>query len=403
MPRRYRPSAADTWMLCPGQPAYVEAQGIGPTDSEFAAEGRAAHALAARCLLNESFAIDHIGVELEERNEVTKEPYIFEVDEDFAAAVDDYLEAIRRAAHGANDFLVEQTIDMSKILQKEGESGTADVVLLFDKTIEVHDLKFGKGIPVYAKRNRQLLMYAAGVWYKYRKLANVDRIKIVIHQPRIPHIDEAIISVEGIKKFIGLARKAVAKAESAKPGEMLVPGESQCFWCPAKASCPALLQKIEDEVIADFDSMGKLDLPDGSNTDDLEELGRKRQLVDLVTQWASAVSVRVHELLTRGHDVPAWKLAEGRKGRRTWADPVAAAQFLKTSARLTDSAMYDSKLKSPTQLEKVVKPKTWQRLLENGHVKQSPGKPAVVPADSHKAALPSVASEFDDVSGEDLV
>lgn len=397
--RNIRPSGADTWMRCTGQPALVESLGLQSTDSVYAAEGRAAHELAARCLLADTRASDHIGQILKQKDEVTGQEYKFTVDEDFARAVDDYVEEVTRAAHGADDLLVEQRVDLSKVLQVEDRSGTADAVVLLPKEIQVRDLKFGQGVEVFARRNKQLLLYAAGVWAKHRSTRpELDRLRLVIHQPRIGHTDEYLVSVKGLKKFILIAREKAKEAMTCAPGENLVPGEDQCRWCPAKAQCPALANEVQDAIAGDVAEDGKVDLGDPTESmDSIAELGRKRKLVALVEMWASAVCGLVHDLLVRGINVPGYKLVEGRKGAKAWTDEEATIKYLKDVARIKDADMYNKKLKSPTQMEKVLTENRWLKLQEEGHISQADGKPTVAPDTSAKAAINSDVV-FDDVT-----
>ena len=61
------PSSADRWMTCPGSVPLSE--GIVDTSSEYAAEGSAAHEIAALCLTNSSDAAAYVGriVEIDTR------------------------------------------------------------------------------------------------------------------------------------------------------------------------------------------------------------------------------------------------------------------------------------------------------------------------------------------------
>jgi hypothetical protein len=60
---RLSPSHSATWLTCPG--ALKLSEGIEDTGSAFAAEGTAAHELAARCLTLDCNADELIGAEIE--------------------------------------------------------------------------------------------------------------------------------------------------------------------------------------------------------------------------------------------------------------------------------------------------------------------------------------------------
>lgn len=377
---RLRPSNAHTWMVCKGQPAFVESLNLPPSDSYYAAEGRAAHALAAKCLEEDQNPMDAVGTTLIEAREDTGELVRIKVDEAFAEAVKIYVDNITAAAQ-KKTLAVEQQLDLTKIMRADkSQSGTGDAIIHGNGVLEIHDLKFGQGEQVKAKGNRQLLTYAAGAWLKYKDEGPFEKIKMVIHQPRI-HLepDSWTITVDALKDFIRMVRAAVIVCESSKPGENLKPGEKQCRWCPAKAQCPAL-EKVVAETIAQEPAQG-----------DMIRLGKLRGMVALVETWTSAVCDMTRTALENGIEVPGWKLVQGRKGARKWSDEDAALERLK-QFRLKKDVLFDMKLRSPTVLQKAITEQRYEMLIEEGLIVQSEGKPTVAPADSKKEGIaPAVA------------
>jgi hypothetical protein len=119
--------------------------------------------------------------------------------------------------------------------------------------------------------------------------------------------------------------------------------------------------------------------------------------VRLVEDWCSAVKAEVERRLLAGKTVEGFKLVEGRRGPRKWADDVEAEKVFK-SFRLRQDEMYDMKLISPTTAEKLLKgnPKRWGKVEDL--ITQSDGKPSVAPVSDKRPAL-TVASVADDFAG----
>ena len=107
--------------------------------------------------------------------------------------------------------------------------------------------------------------------------------------------------------------------------------------------------------------------------------------------------------------MPGYKLVEGRRGARKWANAEEVEATMK-SMRMKLEAMYDFSLISPTTAEKLhndgtIGPRQWPKL--QGLITQSEGKPSVAPDTDKRPALviAAAADEFADVTDtvEDLV
>ena len=123
---------------------------------------------------------------------------------------------------------------------------------------------------------------------------------------------------------------------------------------------------------------------------------------DLIEAWCKAVRAKVEAELLAGNSVPGFKLVQGRRGARKWADLTAAEQALK-AMRLKVEEMYDLSLISPTTAEKLHKagtigPRQWPKLQTL--VVQPEGMPSVAPESDKRPALAVQASadEFDNVA-----
>jgi len=136
------------------------------------------------------------------------------------------------------------------------------------------------------------------------------------------------------------------------------------------------------------------DVPNAETGDNYLSMAMAK--VDLVEAWCKAVRGEVERRLLAGETVDGWKLVEGRKGNRAWADEAAAEEMFKRSFRLRDDEMYTKKLISPTAAEKLLKdtPKRLKRAMDL--MTRSEGKPSVAPAADRRPALAvsNLADEF---------
>jgi hypothetical protein len=170
------------------------------------------------------------------------------------------------------------------------------------------------------------------------------------------------------------------------------PGEKQCRFCKAKAVCPALAKHVEETIGSDFEAMANPATPDGDveyavETLDNERLGVIYESLDLIDSWAKAVRGRIEHELLNGNVVPGVKLVQGRRGHRQWSSTEEAEALLK-SMRLKQKQMYNFKLISPTQADKLLakeSPRRWKKV--EALVTQRDGSPSVAPESDKRPAL----------------
>ena len=401
------PSGAHRWMACPGS-VVLEAE-YPDSGSDYAREGSAAHELAAIVLEEDGDrASNYVGKKVEFYD--GDDPVLWEVTEDMARHVDDYVKLVREYAQGGT-LMVEQRLGIGHITGEEGAKGTSDVVIVKGGELVVMDLKFGMGVKVDAAENPQLQLYALGALNEFDMLADFHTITMVIHQPRLNHVSEWSIPVAQLQEF-GL--EAMAAANITRDAEEVLekndkldwmylnPGEKQCKFCKAKADCPALRAEITEVVggsaAASIDEFAEfmpetIDMQTGDNY-----LPIAMSKVELVEQWCKAVRAEVERRLFAGQKVDGYKLVEGKRGSRKWADEKDAEALFK-SFRLRQDEMYDFSLISPTKAEKLFKenPKRWAKVKDL--ITQNPGKPSVAPATDKRQAIAvqPVAEDFRDL------
>lgn len=426
------PSSAEKWMTCPG--ALAMEDGIPDTPSEYSDEGTAAHFLAAHCLESDAHPAASIGKTIGVNDEafwlLPDSPAArsqFRIDMEMAGHVNTYVQNIKRFAVGGQ-LLVEQRIPIGQITGEEGAGGTADAVILQGDELQIHDLKYGMGVQVEAEENKQLMIYALGALDEYSLLGEFSQVRLFIHQPRVHHApSEWVVSVEALREF---GKQVTARAKvcdlafehranwlpgGVAPGlEYLTPSEKGCKWCKAKADCPALAAFVTEAVGAEFEDLGKTPVKAEEALSlqvqgDPAILAQKMAACDLIEQWIKAVRAKVESELFAGHEVPGYKLVQGKRGARQWGNATEAEEMLR-SMRLKQEEMYDFKLISPTSAEKIFgekgsapSTKRWNKL--QALITQSDGKPSVAPASDKRPALVIQPAEaaFDNLdSGGDL-
>jgi len=365
-------SSAERWINCPGSVALCK--DIPRTSSKYADEGTRAHDLAATLLTSSAALIEYS-------------------DEDMLEHAEKYVKLVREYT-GNGTLMVEKRVDYSEYIGVPDSFGTSDALIISEdgEEVTVIDLKYGMGVRVEAEENPQLMLYALGAISEVSVLGySPKRVRMVIHQPRLDHISEWDCGIETLLEFAELAKSAAANAMLCEGGPedefFLNPGEKQCRWCPAKATCPALKQFVADNIGGGFDDLTEIRIPD-----DDQELSKAMLAADLIELWIKSVRARVESRLLAGKPVEGFKLVEGRKGHRAWSDKAQAEQLLK-SFRLKQQEMYDFSLISPTVAEKLLgeQPRRWSKV--EGLIVRNDGKPSVAPAADKRPPLTIAPAE----------
>jgi len=409
---RFAPSGAHRWMRCPG--SLVLTDKAGDRSSGFADEGSAAHEFAAWLLLNrpsveeQEAAVDVMFTTINGKEYFLTKDMLGHI-RDYAKLVDEY------AAGG--ELLVEERVHLSEVMGTPDCYGTSDAIILHEGRIVVVDLKYGMGVKVDAfKRtdaanmdtipNEQMALYALGALETFDyMIGDIERVTLVVHQPRLNHVSEYECSIGELQDFALRAKGARITADTARKQhenptgdlkfeDFLHPGEEQCRFCSGKASCPALRKQVDDTVDDDFRDMLE------ATHIDADQLSEAMKRVGMVEDWCKGVRAEVERRLLSGQPVKDFKLVQGRQGNRAWSDAKEAEALLK-SFRLKQDEMYTFSLISPTTAEKLLataSPKRWDKA--KALITRADGKPSVAPATDPRPemVITPVSDDFADLT-----
>jgi hypothetical protein len=224
-------------------------------------------------------------------------------------------------------------------------------------------------------------LYAIGAINNHSWVA-FKTIAITIVQPRLDHISEWVLTLDEVNAWAERLKQA---AEAALPGAPRTPGEKQCQWCKAKATCGALKGFTEQAMLSQFDDLSP------PNPDTLSDLQLRKALESkkLILSWLDAVEGLVSERLESGESFEGFKMVEGRSNR-AWIDEGRAASAL---SDLLGEDAFERKLLSVAKAEKAVG-KGNKEIIDNLSTKPT-GAPTLVQESDKRPSCIVSAKDFD--------
>lgn len=375
-------STCHRWWECAGSNNLIATCPPAET-SKYAIEGTAAHEVAERCLrtwLNDEVEnmSPHQFIEEEMSNG-------WVVTEDMAEHVLGYINMIYA---DLKPYLTDKVFikDILKIEHKfnlkwihKDMFGTCDAMLYIPfLLLKVYDLKYGAGVPVEVKENKQAMYYGLGG----AQVGDVKEIELVIYQPRAPHADGScrrwVLSPTELTNF-GIQLKARA-LKTLDHGAKRKAG-SWCKFCPAQPVCDTVREKVQEVAKVDF-AQPAATLRDPKDMDP-KTLGNILKFVPLIDDWLKQVTGHAQVLAESGQDIPGYKLVKKRSNRKFRDEQLAADNL----DMLYGEDVFIKKLKPLGQLEKIAtkdeinalcyKPEAGNVLVEESD-KREPVKPSAI-------------------------
>lgn len=443
------PSGAAAWMRCNAKP-YRE-RDFPESTNDSADEGTAAHFLLEQCLGQGVDAAHFHGTRIKVENGVTEFNMggKWPVGPDMTREVQKVLDLARSDADGATIY-PEQVLPISQFTGEDGATGTCDMVIVKGNTLWIRDLKFGRGVQVFAEGNEQLLLYAGASLDEFDVMGEIENLVLCIDQPRLNHFDKWELTVAEAREMLEKIRLAAMHILDSPEELTAVPGEKQCRFCKASATCKERTEHTMELIVGEFVDLDKgfvkVEMPQaekllaqsfgvkpaaidfweqhdsGSHfivkkpnirpsleaateavaTADDERLATLMDAADMIEGFAKAVRAEVERRLLAGSFTDArYKLVEGRQGARSWTSEEEAEAALK-AMRLKSDEMYDRKVISPTSAEKLLgeaNKRKWAKLQPL--IIRSDGKPSVAPASDKRPALSmAIAEQFEVLPAE---
>lgn len=392
------PSAAHRWLHCTPAPR-VEAE-FPETTSEYAEEGRLAHSVC-ELAAKKKFTVMNNRTYNSRLKKLKADP---KWDDEMLSTAATYVEHLTEHAmrfEHAPYVALEVQVDITDYAPEA--FGTCDCVMIGGDELIITDYKHGKGVPVSAQDNPQMLLYALGALKLYRPIYGdtIRRVSTYIDQPRLGSYDGASMTVEELIAW-GESIKPKAAAAFMGTGEF-APGE-WCRFCRAKAKCRAranqntALEDFKDciplgrsiPMQAEYDATGFK--PSNCLTD--EEIGALLVRAEGLVAWYNDLKEYALAACLNGKTIPGWKAVEGRS-TRAWTDQDAALEALMAGG-VEEAIIYDRVPKTLAQLEKVIGKQRFGELV-GGMITKSPGKPALAAESDKRPAYNGAAADFSEV------
>ena len=376
-------SGASRWLNCTPS-ARLEDEYGERKSSPFAAEGTLAHELAELYLQRDvlrTISEDAFNIKLEEimSNDLFNDEMLEMVPIYTDYCVNQLLEARKDNVFAIME--IEQRLDFTEYVPES--FGTADCCIVNDKVLEVIDLKYGKGVPVSPEWNAQLMLYGLGALRKYDMTYDIEEVHLTIVQPRLDNITTFKITVQELLEWANDELKSRALQAFKGEGELNTGG--WCKFCSVKNRCRLLAQKQLEIAKHEFK-----DAPLLTDEEIADIITRAPRLVE----WANGIVEYAQEQAIN-HDKhwPGFKLVEGIS-RRKWLNEEEAASIIQESFPVSDDQLYSLKLKSITEVEKLLGKKAFGAIADKVCIKPA-GKPTLVPLEDKRPAMGNEQAKID--------
>lgn len=278
-------------------------------------------------------------------------------------------------------LLVESKLRLAEFIP-EG-FGSSDAVLIYGDTLEVFDLKYGKGVKVEAEENAQMMCYALGAYLGPGELYEINRVRMTIIQPRLRHESSWTMSATDLMTWAKDELAPAALKAWNGEGEQ-TPGE-HCRFCKVAAKCKALANYTLG-VTEDKTEPGLMSL---------EEIAKLLPHFATIKSWINSVEEFALEAALEGDSIPGYKIVEGRSVRKI-SNAAEAIQRLEGAGIPSENYLKPAELKTITDLEKTLTKKGFKTILGDLVIKPE-GKPTLVEEADPREPFSKAKNDFKDI------
>ena len=337
--------------------------GIPDSESVYAKEGTLAHELSE---LKLKHYLDPKGFGKRKLNAAVKkikENELYQAEMD--SYTDSYVDFIKEKAlsYSSQPYIeIEKRVDFSSWVP--GGFGTCDCILIHGNTLSIIDLKYGKGVPVSAEQNEQLILYALGAYEAFSLIYQIEHIEMNIVQPRLNNISSWSANLTELLLWGDYFKVQAEKALSGE-GE-LVPSAKACKFCKARDICTARAENnltLEKEIHLNPNEIPKDKL--------YEYIARGED----IAKWVNDLKAYALNLCLAGEDVKGLKAVAGRTSR-SWTNQDEALKKL-IDGGIDEAIIFDKVPLTLAKLEKALGKEQFTTLVGD-MVVTSEGKPTLV-------------------------
>lgn len=379
------PSGAERWLNC--TPSVRLEQQFPDNAGVAAAEGTLAHSLGELLLRKALKLIKKYQFEQQLAEIKANDLYDKSMMDHCENYRDFVLERLYDARARTKDAVIalEQKIDLTEFVP-EG-FGTTDSNIIADHILDVVDLKYGKGVPVSAEKNKQMMLYGLGALNAFELMYDIDTVRMTIYQPRIDNVSTWEIGVQDLREWAEMELRPKAKLAFEGAGEFVA--GKHCRFCKARGACKAN---------ADFNLvLAKYEFREADLLKE-EEISDILDRMKMFTDWLNGVTdYALDQAVNHGKKWPGYKVVEGRSNRK-YTNEEAVAKAL-TDNGFKEDVIYEKSILGITKMEKAIGKDTFALLL-NPLLIKPPGKPALAPLSDKRAEYHSseaAAIEFAEV------
>lgn len=306
--------------LCPGSDAMEDRVSIPRLDTIYSIEGTQAHIVLEHALKT--------GIRNAKEAHADSILFDMEFKPDFFRSIQmmlNYINGLMDQHADAVLYTEHRVHPPTEVVDPEEVAGYCDCAVFIPstRTLYVPDFKHGAGVAKDIGRDSgtpQPWQYAAGFLYGADQLIDpqaVDTVVLAIIQPRAFHplgpIRELEVTAYEVFEYLDRMDRAILRARD--PNAKLVPGDTQCRFCPAKVECPAR-QQMAMRAIAPpnvmFGSVMEVLAPKVPNPVDMspEQIAYASQMLPFFKSWIKDFEERRLEIMRQGHDIPGLKVVE---------------------------------------------------------------------------------------------